>query len=266
MQAMQHRARKRFGQNFLRDTQVIERIVRTIRPQPGQHCVEIGPGQGALTFPLLQQLGQLTAIELDRDLAAWLRQSSPRYGVLDLIEADVLKVDFTALAAGRTLRIIGNFPYNISSPLILHLLAHLPHWSDMHGMLQREVVERLAASPDSKDYSRLSVIVQCHCQVDLMFLVPNTAFEPSPKVESAVVRLQPLAERPAREVLIEIERIAKAAFSQRRKQLANTLKGVLDFSLLEELAIPRTARAEQLSVAQYRALAQNNLARRPSGS
>jgi len=179
---MSHTPRKRFGQNFLRDTGVIDRIVAAIAPEPGQAMLEIGPGQGAMTLPLLRKLGHLTAIELDRDLIAPLAQMCAGAGTLNIISADALSVDFSALAAaaGQKLRVVGNLPYNISTPLIFHLLSHLDAISDMHFMLQKEVVDRMASLPGSKVYGRLSVMAQAQAQVTSVFKVAPISFWPVP--------------------------------------------------------------------------------------
>ena len=250
-----HTARKRFGQNFLHDPGVIARIVAAIAPRRGEHLVEIGPGQGALTFPLLERVGALTAIELDRDLAAWLRTEAPRYGDLTLIEADALTIDFSGLS-GQPLRVIGNLPYNISTPLLFHALAHADAIADMHFMLQREVVERMAAPPGSKTFGRLSVMLQARCTVESLLHVPGGAFRPAPKVESAVVRLVPLPATHIAEVdFAALDRVVRAGFAQRRKTLHNALSGLVDDAQLRGLGIDPVARAETLPVAAWLALA-----------
>ncbi len=253
-----HTARKRFGQNFLHDPGVISRIVSAIAPRPGEHLVEIGPGQGALTFPLLERVGTLTAVELDRDLAAWLRTQAPRYGELTLIEADALTVDFSGFRA-QPLRLIGNLPYNISTPLLFHALAHAGAIADMHFMLQREVVERMAAAPGNKIFGRLSVMLQARCTVESLLRVPGGAFRPAPKVESAVVRLVPLPASSIAEVdFVALDRVVRAGFAQRRKTLHNALCGVVDDLQLRGLGIDPTARAETLPVAAWLALARES--------
>ncbi|MGD9582477.1 MAG: 16S rRNA (adenine(1518)-N(6)/adenine(1519)-N(6))-dimethyltransferase RsmA [Lysobacterales bacterium] len=255
-----HVARKRFGQNFLHDRNVIARILRSIAAAPGQRLVEIGPGQGALTYPLLDAIGDLTAIEIDRDLIALLRRDAPRHGRLHLIEADALDFDFTALAAGGRLRLVGNLPYNISSPILFHALTHAGVIEDMHFMLQKEVVERMAASHGNKDYGRLSVMLQARCQVEPLFLVPPGAFTPAPKVESAIVRLTPLpAEQIADRPFAALDRIVRAAFGQRRKTLRNALAGVLEAEQLSTLGIDPGLRAEQVSVIDFLRLASRGL-------
>ncbi len=248
---MKHAARRRFGQHFLSDNSVVDAIVRAIDPRPGQALVEIGPGLGAMTQPLLERCGDLVVIEIDRDLAARLRQK-PR---LDVIEADVLSVDFSALAArlARPLRVVGNLPYNISTPILFHLLAHASHVQDQHFMLQKEVVDRMGAAPGSKDYGRLSVMLQWRYDIEPLFDVAPEAFDPPPRVQSAIVRMQPLPDVqdiPA-DVLGELVTVA---FSQRRKLLRHTLGAWLarrDCGAGFDLQ----RRAEEVSVAEYVALA-----------
>ncbi|HEX6362979.1 MAG TPA: 16S rRNA (adenine(1518)-N(6)/adenine(1519)-N(6))-dimethyltransferase RsmA, partial [Albitalea sp.] len=191
---MKHQARKRFGQHFLADAGVIDRIVDAIDPRPGQALVEIGPGLGAMTDPLVRRCGRLTVIELDRDLAARLR----RRAELDVVESDVLRVDFAALAraAGQPLRVVGNLPYNISTPILFHLLDAVEHVADQHFMLQKEVVDRMAAAPGGRDYGRLSVMLQWRYDIEDVLDVPPEAFEPPPRVESSVVRMTPLPRPP----------------------------------------------------------------------
>lgn len=248
-----HRARKRFGQNFLHDQHVIARIVRAITPQAGQVLIEIGPGQAALTEPLLDASGKLTAIEIDRDLAAALRTRFPPERGLRLIESDVLDVNFAELANGpASLRIVGNLPYNISTPLLFHLLRHHELIHDMVFMLQLEVVQRLAAPPDSDDYGRLSVMMQYYCDVEMLFKVPPGAFTPQPKVDSAIVKLTPRRPMPWPQVNeANFATLVKAAFSQRRKTLRNTLKPVFSTDVLQQLPVDLGLRAENLSVNDY---------------
>jgi 16S rRNA (adenine1518-N6/adenine1519-N6)-dimethyltransferase len=246
-----HRARKRFGQHFLTDHAVIDSIVRAINPQPGQALVEIGPGLGALTGPLKERCPALTVIELDRDLAARLR----RQAGLDVIEADVLGVDFAALAArlGGPLRVVGNLPYNISTPILFHLLASAEQVLDQHFMLQKEVVERMAAAPGSKDYGRLSVMLQWRYRIESVLDVPPEAFDPPPRVHSAVVRMEPLpldaSVDPAK-----LSALVAVAFSQRRKILRGTLGRWMEQQGIN-LPFDLTRRAEQVPVAEYLALA-----------
>ncbi len=248
---MAHTARKRFGQHFLVDESVIDGIVRAIHPQPGQALVEIGPGLGALTQPLLERAGALTVIELDRDLAARLRKR----GGLTVVEADVLKVDFAALAAGagQKLRVVGNLPYNISTPILFHLLAVSEQVLDQHFMLQKEVVERMAAAPGSKDYGRLSVMLQWRYRIEAVLDVPPDAFEPPPRVNSAIVRMEPLA----LDAGIDAERLSQLvqlAFSQRRKILRHTLGRWLEQQGIET-PFNLQRRAEEVPVSEYLGLA-----------
>lgn len=247
-----HTARKRFGQNFLNDAGVIDDIVRAIHPLPGEQLVEIGPGLGALTNPVVARCQHLTVIELDRDLAARLRKRDE----LTVIESDVLKVDFRQLSLDRQakLRIIGNLPYNISSPILFHLLPIANFVIDQHFMLQKEVVERMVASPGCKDYGRLSVMLQWRYDMELVVEVPPESFTPPPKVDSAVVRMIPLATPPAINPAI-LEELVAVAFSQRRKILRNTLgKWIEDRGLSTDFDLQR--RAEEVPVADYLQLAQ----------
>lgn len=249
------RARKRFGQHFLHDPKVIERIVATIDPQPGEALIEIGPGRGALTAPLLQRAGELTAIEIDRDLAVALQA---RFGAaLNLIVADVLDIDFTTLRSDRkALRVIGNLPYNISTPLLFYLLAQREAIFDMHFMLQREVVERMVAAPGSKAYGRLTVMLAPWVRVESVLDVGAGAFRPAPKVASAVVRITPLP-GPAFPIVSteRFERIVRAAFSQRRKTLRNALKGLASEGQLRRLGIDPGLRPERLEPRQFALIA-----------
>jgi 16S rRNA (adenine1518-N6/adenine1519-N6)-dimethyltransferase len=250
-----HQARKRFGQHFLVDDAVIDGIVRAIAPLPGQALVEIGPGLGAMTQPLLEHCGALTVIELDRDLAARLRQ---RTG-LSVVESDVLKVDFAALAAqlgGRPLRVVGNLPYNISTPILFHLLDFSSHIQDQHFMLQKEVVQRMAASPGSKDYGRLSVMLQWRYRIDDVLDVPPDAFDPPPRVDSAVVRMLPLPV----DATVDAQRLSDlvtAAFSQRRKLLRHTLGKWIEANGVQT-SFDLQRRAEEVPVAEYLALARTS--------
>ena len=250
-----HRARKRFGQNFLNDRQIIARIVAAIAPAPDDLMVEIGPGQAALTAPLLQRLNRLKVIEIDRDLVARLQQRPPPGGQLEIIQADALNVNFAELAPPGQLRVVGNLPYNISTPILFHLLDALPTIRDMHFMLQREVVERMAAASGSKVYGRLSVMLQVRCRVQPLFLVPAAAFTPAPKVESAIVRLQPLGTQPDSATLTQLERLTKAGFGQRRKTLSNALRGLVSPEQLLEAGIEAQLRAEAVAVESWLKLA-----------
>jgi 16S rRNA (adenine1518-N6/adenine1519-N6)-dimethyltransferase len=255
-----HRARKRFGQHFLSDPAVIDAIVRAIDPEPGDCMVEIGPGLGALTQPLVERLGRLTVIELDRDLAARLR----RHPQLEVVEADVLRVDFGALAAHcgntpgaavpRHLRVVGNLPYNISTPILFHLLAWADRVQDQHFMLQKEVVDRMVATPATAAYGRLSVMLQWRYALETVLLVPPQAFEPPPRVDSAVVRMVPWPAPAALDVAL-LEALVQVAFSQRRKLLRHTLGPWLEARGYGG-AFDTQRRAEEVPVAEYVALAQ----------
>ncbi|GHE20691.1 16S rRNA (adenine(1518)-N(6)/adenine(1519)-N(6))-dimethyltransferase RsmA [Halomonas urumqiensis] len=256
-----HQARKRFGQNFLRDPGIISRIVRAIGPRPSERLVEIGPGQGALTEPLLEATGRLEVIELDRDLIPGLRVQFFNYPEFVIHEGDALKFDFQALRGeGERLRVVGNLPYNISTPLIAHLLQAGDAIADMHFMLQKEVVDRLAAEPGGPDWGRLSVMAQYRCRVDSLFVVPPEAFVPRPKVDSAIVRLTPHGELP--ETAVDealLFALVREAFGQRRKTLRNNLKGRIDSAALEALGIDPARRPQTLSVAEFVRIA-NHLA------
>lgn len=250
------RPKKHYGQHFLHERGIIERIVAAIAPQPGDRIVEIGPGEGALTLPLLDAARTLTAIELDAELIDPLRVAAQSRGKLTIIHADVLEVDFTALAGAGKLRLAGNLPYYVSSPILFHCLEHARAITDMVFMLQKEVVDRMAASPGSKTYGRLSVMLQLACKVEPLLRVPPGAFRPPPQVESAVVRLVPHAAPLDSQVdHAKVEAIVRAAFGQRRKTLANALSGVLDSEAIRAAGIDPRARAETLSPAQYVQLA-----------
>jgi len=248
---VKHTARKRFGQHFLTDASVLGAIVDAIDPQPGQALIEIGPGLGAMTNPLVAAGRQLTVIELDRDLAARLRKRSE----LTVIEADVLKVDFAALAsqAGQKLRIVGNLPYNISTPILFHLLESVDHVVDQHFMLQKEVVDRMAAEPGRKDYGRLSVMLQWRYAIESVLDVPPEAFEPPPRVDSAVVRMRPLP-APAGVDAALLGELVQVAFSQRRKLLRHTLGRWLE-ARGHAAAFDVQRRAEEVPVDEYLGLA-----------
>jgi 16S rRNA (adenine1518-N6/adenine1519-N6)-dimethyltransferase len=256
-------AKKSLGQNFLHERGVIEKILLAVDPKPGDRIVEIGPGQGALTLPMLDRHGALTAIEFDRDLLEPLAAAARAHGELTLLHADELSVDFTALAAAggpagsdTRLRLVGNLPYNLSSPILFHALDHAPAIRDMHFMLQKEVVDRMAAGPGSKVYGRLSVMLQAECAVTPLFKVAPGAFRPAPKVDSAVVRLVP---RPAGAAgIVDRARFAavvRAAFGQRRKTLRNALGGLLDAAAIEAAGLRPDARAEQVPVEGFVRLA-----------
>lgn len=264
---MRHIARKRFGQHFLADAGIIDAIVREIAPLPGQRMVEIGPGLAALTQPLVERLGHLTVIELDRDLALRLRA----HGQLTVIESDVLKVDFAAMQSAqadienvanqpvvpgvRKLRVVGNLPYNISTPILFHLLQYVDAIEDQHFMLQKEVVDRMVATPATSDYSRLSVMLQWRYAMENVLFVPPESFDPPPRVDSAVVRMLPLAEPPAVDPAL-LGELVKVAFSQRRKLLRHSLGRWLEAKGFGgEFDLQR--RAEEVPVAQYVALTQS---------
>jgi len=251
-----HIHKKRFGQHFLHDASILRRIVQAIAPKAGDRVVEIGPGDGALTLPLLRELGRMTVIELDRDLIPRLRAAAEGVGELEIVNTDVLGVDFGALARGAPLRVVGNLPYNISSPILFHCIEHIDAIGDMHFMLQKEVVERMAATPGGKVYGRLSVMLQLACRVEPLLDVPPAAFRPPPKVDSAVVRLTPLpaAQRPQVDA-DTIARVVKAAFGQRRKTLSNALRDVMPVESIDAAGVDPRARAEQLTPAQFVALA-----------
>ena len=260
---MKHQARKRFGQHFLTDKAVIAEIVDAIDPQPGQAMVEIGPGLAAMTQPLVERLGHLQVIELDRDLAVRLRQHKQ----LTVHEADVLKVDITALAAGlgtQSVRVVGNLPYNISTPILFHLLDHVAVIQDQHFMLQKEVVERMVATPSSAAYGRLSVMLQWRYAMEMVVQVGPMAFDPPPRVDSAVVRMMPHAQ-PAPLPVALLSELVQVAFSQRRKLLRHTLgKWLQERGVAADFDVQR--RAEEVAVAEYVQLAQRVSASRHASS
>lgn len=251
---MKHKPRKRFGQNFLNNPHIINDIIHAINPTAKDNIFEIGPGLGALTQPLLRRVDKVTAIEIDRDLYQHLNELPIAQGKLQLISADALTIDYGQF--GEQLRIIGNLPYNISTPILMHLLGFASHIEDMYFMLQKEVVERMAASPSSKAYGRLSVMLQYHCEVSHLFDVPPEAFDPPPKVDSAVVRLVPYKVSPFAKVDTEqLKQIVGSAFAMRRKTLTNNLKGIVTFDELAALGIDGNNRPEQISVTDYVQLA-----------
>lgn len=252
-----HTARKRFGQNFLHDQYVIDKIVSAINPKPGENLVEIGPGLGALTDPVAEEVDHLTVVELDRDLAKRLREHPFLSKKLTVIEEDALKFDFASLVkTDGELRIFGNLPYNISTPLMFHLFTFTNKVKDMHFMLQNEVVKRLCASHGDKLYGRLSVMAQYYCQAMPVVAVPPTAFKPAPKVDSAVVRLVPHATPPAQVDSIErLQQVVTTAFNQRRKTIRNSLKELMSHEEIESLGIKPELRAEALSLQDFALLA-----------
>ncbi|KRB06169.1 16S rRNA (adenine(1518)-N(6)/adenine(1519)-N(6))-dimethyltransferase RsmA [Lysobacter sp. Root690] len=249
-------AKKHLGQHFLHDQGIISMIVHAVDPKPGDRLVEIGPGQGAITFPLLDRHGELTVIEFDRDLIFPLSEGARAHGTLEVIHRDVLTVDFSALANESPIRLVGNLPYNLSSPILFHALDHAGSIVDMHFMLQKEVVDRMAAGPGSKVYGRLSVMLQAYCQVIALFDVPPGAFRPPPKVDSAVVRMIP---HPPGKIGIDdralFARVVRDAFGQRRKTLRNALSRICEGAAIEAAGLRPDARAEQIEVADFVALA-----------
>ena len=267
---LNHKARKRFGQNFLHDPNVIEHIISSIAATGEQHLVEIGPGKGALTEHLVSSAGKLDVIELDRDLIPILEGQFSACEHFSIHNTDALKFDFSSLLAEgsipktakgspKKLRLVGNLPYNISTPLIFHLLENVNIIEDMHFMLQKEVVERMTAAPGSKTYGRLSILVQYLCHAELLFIVPPGAFNPAPKVDSAIVRLTPRADSSKTGKLhnaepADLSFIAKAAFSQRRKTLRNNLKKILSAEQITQCDIDPGRRAETLTISEFVAL------------
>jgi 16S rRNA (adenine1518-N6/adenine1519-N6)-dimethyltransferase len=250
-------AKKRYGQHFLHDPGVISRIVAAIDPQPGERLIEIGPGLGALTLPLLARAGRLEAIEIDRDVIPELQRRAEGAGELLIHHRDVLDVDFVELRGdGPPLRLCGNLPYNISTPLLFHLLKARGAISDMHFMLQKEVVDRMAAAPDTSDYGRLTVMLAADCRVEKLFRIGPGAFRPPPRVDSAIVRLWPLAEPPfPLPDRARFARVVASAFSMRRKTMRNSLRGVVDEAGFAATGIDPGRRAETLSPAEFAALA-----------
>ncbi|MFT5657383.1 MAG: 16S rRNA (adenine1518-N6/adenine1519-N6)-dimethyltransferase [Gammaproteobacteria bacterium] len=243
-----HQARKRFGQHFLHDNNIIARIVSAIAPDEGDNLLEIGPGQGALTYPLLKQCKQLTAVELDRDLIPILQKGAAKYGQLDIINSDILKFDLNVLAGGETYRIAGNLPYNISTPLMFHLMASISRIQDMHFMVQKEVALRIVAGVGDKNYGRLSIMMQYYCRCEYLFDVPPESFTPPPKVDSSIIRLIP-----HQQTLIQVDDfelfslLVKTAFGQRRKTISNSLKTLVDPACFAAAEIDSRLRAECLT-------------------
>ncbi|OAI01396.1 16S rRNA (adenine(1518)-N(6)/adenine(1519)-N(6))-dimethyltransferase [Methylomonas methanica] len=259
---MTHTARKRFGQNFLHDHSIIYNILASAHPVAGEHWVEIGPGLGALTQPLLESGAKLDVVELDRDLVSRLQKQFAGHSNLTVHSADALNFDFAALAqAGEKLRIIGNLPYNISTPLMFHLLETTDCVEDMLFMLQKEVVDRICAEPGSKKYGRLSVMMQYYCETELLFDVPPESFDPIPQVMSAIVRLTPHAQPPV-EIpdLKSFSQLVTQAFSQRRKTIRNSLKNFISEQQIIELGIDANLRAESISLAEFALLSAHSQA------
>jgi 16S rRNA (adenine1518-N6/adenine1519-N6)-dimethyltransferase len=249
----QHKARKRFGQNFLIDHGIIRDIVRAVHPQKNDCVVEIGPGKGAITELLADACDNLSVIELDRDLVPWLNIKFEKHANFQLFQADALQFNFAQLIKNnQRLRIVGNLPYNISTPLIFHLLSYSTQVQDMHFMLQKEVVKRMAATAGESAYGRLGIMVQYYCKVENLFAVPPTAFDPAPKVESAIVRLIPHEQLPHPATNFKtFEKLVNVAFQQRRKTLRNALKQLLAPEMIEQLPIDTAVRAEEITLAEY---------------
>jgi 16S rRNA (adenine1518-N6/adenine1519-N6)-dimethyltransferase len=262
-----HQARKRFGQNFLHDQNIIRRIIAAAAPQPEDHIVEIGPGQGALTRHLVNSNVRLDAVELDRDLAAWLQQTLGHMPNFTLHQADILKFDLAPLAAPQErLRIIGNLPYNISTPCLFHLFRYHALIKDMIFMLQLEVVQRLAAQVGDDNYGRLGIMAQYYCAIEPLFTVPPGAFTPQPKVTSAIVRLTPYQTLPlVADDLNCFQNVVRTAFNQRRKTLRNCLRGLISAEQLSSISIDSNARPENLSLADYVTIS-NLISSTPAGA
>jgi len=254
---MSHKPRKRFGQNFLHDKMVIQRIVNNINPRQGDHIVEIGPGEGALTELVLDKIGAMDVVELDRDLIPLLKIRFVMQGGLTIHQADALKFNFCELKDNeKKLRIIGNLPYNISTPLLFHLFDNSHCIQDMHFMLQKEVVDRIVAKPGDSAYGRLGIMMQYYCHSEYVFTVKPGAFRPPPKVDSAIVRLIPHEKPPvAVNDFDTFSKIVNFSFTQRRKTLRNILKGKLEASQIEELGIEPTIRPERLSLQDFTKIA-----------
>jgi len=270
---MHHTARKRFGQNFLHDANIIERIIASIGVSTEQHIVEIGPGKGALTEHLLASAGKLDVIELDRDLIPLLEERFSSFKQFTIYSSDALQFNFSTLtdSVEDKLRLVGNLPYNISTPLIFHLLDNVSIIEDMHFMLQKEVVQRLTASPNSKAYGRLSILVQYLCHAQQLFIVPPRAFNPVPKVDSAIVQLKPReigeSERLTGNArLSDLSFIAKSAFAQRRKTLRNNLKKILSAEQISQCNIDPGRRAETLSISEFVSLTNHTIQHSKTGS
>ena len=254
---MKHQARKRFGQNFLHDPGTIQKIIHAIDPSPGEHIVEIGPGMGAITKHLLKALGTLDVIEIDRDLIPILEGELAELGELNISNVDALKFDFSTLIKDEEkICIVGNLPYNISTPLLFHLFGFRDIIEDMHFMLQKEVVDRLTAQPGSGDYGRLSVMAQYHCETEKLFIVGPGAFSPQPKVDSAIVQLFPRHKIDVEDKdYTRFRELVRKCFTQRRKTLRNNLRNILSVEQIESLGIDPSTRAETLSVNQFVELA-----------
>lgn len=250
-----HRARKRFGQHFLHDNNIIAKILDSIDPQEDDYLLEIGPGRGALTYPLLQRCGRLTAVELDRDLVSLLRRGSASHGDLEVINADILKYELDNLPSSKRIRVVGNLPYNISTPLMFHLMKSVERIQDMHFMVQKEVALRIVAPENSREYGRLSVMMQYFCRCRYLFDVAPGCFTPPPRVESAVIRLHPHSQ-PVAEIgdFTLFSNIVQAAFGQRRKTILNSLKQWVASELFDVCQIDKNLRAENLSLSDFACL------------
>lgn len=248
-----HTPRKRFGQHFLSDQAIIHHIVASLAPHPKDHLIEIGPGQGALTVPVMEEVGDLEAVELDRDLIPELEHRTRHFGKLKIYSEDALRFNFAEVKTDkRLLRVFGNLPYNISTPLIFHLLSFSSIISDMLFMLQKEVADRLAAKPGSGAYGRLSVMAQYYCEIEVLFDVPPTAFFPPPQVDSSIVKMMPYQTSPyTLKSYATFEKVVKQAFGQRRKTLRNSLKTLVSDEIWSQLSISSTDRAENLSVQDF---------------
>ena len=252
-----HQPRKRFGQHFLHDNNIIDRIIRAIDPQENDRLLEIGPGRGALTIPLLDKCKRLTAIELDRDLLPLLRRQAAEAGELEVINADILKFELESLGGSKPLRVVGNLPYNISTPLMFHLLDSISLIQDMHFMVQKEVAQRIVANPGNRDYGRLSVMIQYYCECQYLFDVAPGSFTPPPRVDSAVIRMTPYPEPFANIGDFQLfSEIVQTAFSQRRKTIANSLKSIIATETIQSAGIDSRNRAENLSLRDYASLTQ----------
>lgn len=264
---MNHVPRKRFGQNFLRDKAVIHRILMAVNPGPLDHLVEIGPGEGAITSGLLNKAARLDAVEIDRDLASHLAQRFADQPNFRLHQADALKFDFRRLNTDeKKLRIVGNLPYNISTPLLFHLFSQSDQIADMHFMLQNEVIDRLCASPGESEYGRLGIMARYYCHAEKLFEVYPESFYPQPKVISAIVRLTPHPQPPVAADPTILSRVLTTAFSQRRKTLRNALKSLFSEEQLREADIDPNARAETLSLNQYAGLCQRLVREQPAAN
>ena len=255
-----HQARKRFGQHFLHDQNIIESILRLLDPSPGEHLIEIGPGQGALTYPLLQRCDKLIAIELDRDLVPILKNKAAGLGTLEIINADILEFDLASLPGNKIYRLVGNLPYNISTPLMFHLLESVGQIEDMHFMVQKEVALRIVARPGDNNYGRLSVMLQYRCDSQYLLDVAPSCFKPPPRVDSAVIRLIPL-DQPEHDVgnYEHFSKLVQAAFSQRRKTISNSLKSLLDRDTIIACGIDPRMRAENLALTDYAKLSRASI-------